>query len=676
MATASPAVIELSPAQVPAVAASRRKPKVTASEGTVKYLTQRRVAGINTAAGQATESIEGLKNPDFLAVGLGGTNLLAMLYAVALGRRAVGVELRGDPFLGVHWNIREDLYHQLGLIDQLMMARYGEAAIPKKLDGSLFKLADVFFHVDTVAGDIVPDEIIDGYDKEQHLVGTIHDVEYIDDRWANGKPSRTITLLNPPLPPSKPDPAKIRTNMYDVLDGPSTFQTAASAIQVLFRRYLEKMEEMDIKDGRVPRARLFTHHRVVEEENDGWIKQPDGRFQVRIEEILEMDFKGKLVRLRTPGSNIIDLGVPELFCIAQGFHSSDGERLGFEQKDVQVDHNDGRGPVTAQADFIAGLIEILVDGRLRRRIASEFDKEGNEFWVRQIAVGHENDPEIGWVLVQVPDYLSFDPIEAGLLPEGTDKNSAEYFSNYQLLLHDFYIEQASLVLGIDQSELRKVQMIYGPKLFSLVERQGEDPRVAPNGVIAGDSFGNGHFLTSAGAMTGMIGHSYRFLEYWQRRNEGHDVESSTRLLADRIKVDTEAWLSVSAKEFTEAIPINFGAERGEQIAKASGIDPTKHAHSINSNARERHSLLPLDPSDWRRLFLRNGRVWSAKLPPLSEEHPSLAEWEKVNQKIKEEAAAEESMMMAAATTAPATKSEPILVPALDANGHLVMRPIS
>jgi hypothetical protein len=29
-----------------------------------------------------------------------------------MGRQAVGVEMRGDPFLGVHWNIREDLYHQ------------------------------------------------------------------------------------------------------------------------------------------------------------------------------------------------------------------------------------------------------------------------------------------------------------------------------------------------------------------------------------------------------------------------------------------------------------------------------------------------------------------------------------------------------------------------------------
>lgn len=41
---------------------------------------------------------------DLLALGLGGTSMMAMLWTVASGRRAVGVEMRGDPFLGVHRN--------------------------------------------------------------------------------------------------------------------------------------------------------------------------------------------------------------------------------------------------------------------------------------------------------------------------------------------------------------------------------------------------------------------------------------------------------------------------------------------------------------------------------------------------------------------------------------------
>ncbi len=569
------------------------------------------------------EDLKGVLNPDFLALGLGGTNMMAMLWSVAMGRRAVGVELRGDPFLGVHWNIRVDLYHQLGLIDQMMMERYGADGVPRRANGEIFILADLFYSLKTIAGDIVADEIIDGFDQRQHIVGTIHHVEFIDDRWRDGVPNRVVTILTPPKPPETPDPSKIRTDIYDVLDGPSTFQAGAASILVLLRRYLERIEHMDLESGREPRVRLFTRHRVVTAEGDGFLPQEDGRLAVRVEALQEFDFKGKFVRVRKPGSALIDIGVPELFMIAQGFHSTDAERLGFHQEDVEVDHQDGRGPVVAQADFLAGLIEVLVGGRLRRRISSEFDKEGKEFWVRQIAVGHEDDPEVGWVLVQVPDFKTFDPIEAGLLPAGTDPASPEYFAAYQNLVYDFYIEQSADVLELPRKDLVNVQMVYGPKLFSLIERVGADAQIAKNGVVGGDSFGNGHFLTSGGAMTGMVGHSSRVLRYWQARDQGQSPEQAIRPLAEGIKEDTHAWLRVSAQEYSEAAPINFGAERIQEIARLSGIDPNARAHAIDASRRKRHSLLPLDPSDWRRLFLRNGRVLSAPLPELHAMHPAL-----------------------------------------------------
>ncbi len=44
--------------------------------------------------------------------------------------------------------------------------------------------------------------------------------------------------------------------MTDVLDGPSTFQSGASTILVLLRRYLEKMEELDLDSDFEPRVRL------------------------------------------------------------------------------------------------------------------------------------------------------------------------------------------------------------------------------------------------------------------------------------------------------------------------------------------------------------------------------------------------------------------------------------
>ncbi|MEA2839991.1 MAG: hypothetical protein QOF41_1321 [Methylobacteriaceae bacterium] len=570
------------------------------------------------------EDLRGLADADFLAIGLGGTNMMAMLWSVAMGRRAVGIEMRGDPFLGVHWNIRADLYHQLGLIDRMMLERYGEAGVPKRANGMIFRLADCFYHRDTVAGDIVPDEIIDGFDTHQHIVGTIHHVEFIDDRWRDGVPHRVVTLLQPPKPPVEPAPEEIRTDMVAVLDGPSTFQAGAAAILVLLRRYLEAIEAMDLESGvEIPRVRLLTRHRVVPGKDDGFIRREDGRVQIRVEHLQELDFRGKFLRVRMPGTSPIDLGVPELFMIAQGFDSNDATRLGFRQEDVAVDHGDGRGAVVAQADFLAGLIEVLVGGRLRRRISSEFDADGKEYWVRQIAVGHENDPEVGWVLIQVPDFKTFDPIEAGLVSADIDQESPEYFAAYQLLVYDYYIEQASHILELPKKNLKKVQMVYGPKMFSLVEKMGEEARVATNGVVGGDSFGNGHFLTSGGAMTGMVGHSAGVLRYWKARDGGADAETAICDLAQSIREGTQGWLEVSAQEYSQAVPINFGAERIAAIAAATGLDTKARAHAIDATRRKRHSLLPLDPSDWRRLFLRNGRVLSAPLPELHAMHPAL-----------------------------------------------------
>jgi hypothetical protein len=581
------------------------------------------------------DDLTGVLNPDFLAIGLGGTSMMSMLWTVAMGRRAVGVEMRGDPFLGVHWNVRADLYHQFGLIDKLMLERYGEEGIPRRAEGRLFLLAECFYSTDTEAGDIVPDEIIDGYDTERHIAGTIHHVEFIDDRWRDGVPHRTVTLLQPPRPPAEPSENQIRTDMVEVLDGPSVFQGGASTILVLLRRYLERIEEMDMEAGREPRVRLFTRHRVVTTADDGFIKQEDGRYAVRIEALQELDYRGRFVRVRRPGSELIDIGVPELFMIAEGFRSTDAERLGFRQEDVVVDHGDGRGPVVAQADFLAGLMEVLVGGRLRRRIASDFDPEGREYWVRQIAVGHENDPEVGWILIQVPDYKTFDPITTGLVPEGTDPKSPEYFAAYDQLVYNFYIEQISEILELPAHDLKQIQMVYGPKLFSLIERMGENARVAENGVVAGDSFGNGHFLTSGGAMTGMIGHSWRVLEYWRARDEGRAPSEAIVPLAEKIKEDTLGWLHVSATEYSDALPINFGAERIRQITEGSGgAGGTGKSHAVDSNRRVRHSLLPLNPSDWRRLFLRNGKVFTGALPELHAVHPALRKQRRVRKKTK------------------------------------------
>jgi hypothetical protein len=548
--------------------------------------------------------------------------------------------MRGDPSLGVHWNIREDFYHHLCLIDRLIEERYGADRVPKCGDGVPFKLATTWYDPHTPSGDAYADEIVSGFlrasDDDVRVCGLALNTEFIDDRWVDGVPRRTITRLDPALPPTAMDTSMIGRDVVDVLDGPSVFQTGAAECLQFLRRYLEVMEAQDLAAGVEPRVRLLLNHRVVvgsDEEGDGifkWLTQeegfvglPDGRKRIIVEEIQELDHRERFRRTRKPGTKVIDLGVPELFVIAQGFDSTDAQRLGFKQEEVEVDHNDGRGPVVAQADYLAAFMELHIGARLRRRIASEFDKEGHEYWVRQLAVGHENNPEVGWVLIQVPDFKTFDPILAGLVPPRSSKKSKEYLAAYQFLVRDYFLEQCALVLEMPREELESVQVPYGPKLFSIIEKAGDSAQLAANGVVAGDSFGNGHFLTSGGAITGMVGHAVRVFKYWQEREEGVSHGTAIRALADAIREDTYGWLHVSAQEFSQSVPINFGAERIAEIERQTGRSAAERATTIDATRRHRQSLVPLDPSDWRRLTVHSGRLHAYHLPALQDTHPAL-----------------------------------------------------
>ncbi|KAJ5041377.1 hypothetical protein J3E74DRAFT_470052 [Bipolaris maydis] len=453
---------------------------------TTEYLAQERTQNVMTPGGSRSADLIGVKDADFVAIGLGGTNMLAMLWTIAMGRRAVGVELRGDPFLGVHWNIREDI-----------------------LDGSPFTLAGLFYSQSTMAGVIIPGAIIEGYDKSHHMVGDIHDIEYIDDRWKDGRPHRTVTSVPPPNMPTAPDASKIRTDMREVLDGPSTWA-----------------------------GRSFFYPASSPER---LVHLPCGRVQIRIEEVTEVQYHNDLQRIRHQEA---------ISSISASQSSSASQQASTPQNSTTTATKRG----SAKSPWVT-----------KKTLASP-GSSSKSLSTCQLC-----------------------PAARGL-----------YFAAYQLLLYDYYISQASLILEISPDELRRVAMVYGPKPFSLVERIGNDARVATNGVVAGDSFGNGHFLHSAGAMCGMLGHAYRFLEYWQRRaHDAHCPESSIRLLVDRIKADTEALL---------------------QVAAASGIAQDKRA-KVAAKRCMRWAQAPLNPTDWRRLFLRNGSTWSAKLPRIDERHP-------------------------------------------------------
>ena len=578
----------------------------------------------------------GVENPDYLALGLGATNMMGMLWSIALGRRAVGVEMRGDPALGLQeWNLREEVYHHFAAIDEMMIERYGVDRIPRRADGSLYLLSECFYNREAEVGDATADELLSGFDTDGHIAGAVQHIEFIDDRWRDGEPHRVVTLGESPPLPEAPDPSRLDTPLVDVLKRPSPFSAAASEVLTLMRRYLEEMERMDLEAGLEPRLRLFMHHRVVDVpheadvawwrrflaqrlvDRDGFLDAGDGRKRVRIERILELDYKGKFRRVRARGTQPIDIGVPELFVIAQGGEYRDAGRLGFEQEDVLIDHSDGRGPQLAQGDYLAGLLDVLVEGRHRRRIASEFDAEGNEYWVRQVAIGHEDDAEVGWVLVQVPEFMTFDPILAGLIPAGTNRDSAEYFAAYKHLLRRYFLDQASLVLEIPERDLDDVQLIYGPKLFEVIERIGKDAQVAANGVVAGDTFGNGHILASEGLMTGMLGHALRVRRYWESRDASTPHAEAIRVLADAIKEDTRTLLHVSAQEFIEP-PVGEPATAEERNTRA-----TKDAIIAETRRHRRSFVSKTHADDWLRILIHQGRLHSYTLPPVQDDHPVL-----------------------------------------------------
>ena len=583
--------------------------------------------------------LTGVLDPDFLAIGLGATNSMAMLWSVAMGKRCVGVELRGDPYVfAMHWNVRESLYDHFCVMDQMMLERYGAERLPRVAGGGRLLLADIFHHAQGKSGDARADEVIAGFAPDSQIAGLVRAREYIDDRYVDGEPRRTITRLGGAVQPAfgPRDPSVLDEDLRDVLASPTHFQVGSEELLILMRRYLEAIEEIDLEAGCEPRVRLFTYHRVLtggrrrgsrvarllrrpEHAEQGYVDAPGGRKRIRIEAIRELDEKRRYRRVRRPGSEVVDIGIPELFVVATGADSSDARQLGLQQERVKVDRGDGRGLVPAEADYLIGEIEVFVDSRVRRRVTSEFDKQGNEYWVRQVAVGHEDDPEIGWFQIEVPDFKTFDPIRAGVTPAGTERGSSEYYAGYQFLLHDYFREQVSQLTEIPKSEVRRIQLAFGPKLITVAEKLGVDAQACANGVIAGDSFGNGNYLESGGVNTGIMGHAKRVLRYWQARAEGVEHEIAIRALADGIKQDTTAWLELSAADFAQPAPALAAAGAASKHARRG----RHHDAVIEATRRHRRSISPPDfPDDWSRFVTYVGELHAYELPALQETHPA------------------------------------------------------
>jgi EmrB/QacA subfamily drug resistance transporter len=572
------------------------------------------------------ENLTGVVDPDFLAIGLSGTNMMAMLWSIAHGKRAVGVELRGDPAEAVmHWTIREDMWHHLAVIDQMMIDRYGTDRLPTLGTGEPFLLHKCLFNPDADSiADVRADEVLSGYAGKSHVGGLVKSVHLIDDRWVNGRPTRRVAALGAVENPGTPNPKRVGRPMEQVLAEQSAFQAGAQEILLVLRRYLAALEDMDLKAGVEPRCRVFTYHRVVVPRtdrtrtgpfgkkvpvSDGFVPMSDGRRRVQIEAVRELEDKRGFRRVRRPGTEVIDLGVPELFMIAEGLDSDDAKRLGFQQTPMLIDHGDGRGPVVAQSDYLVGLMTMYMDSRYRWRITSEFDKQGNEYWVRQFALGHQDDAEIGWIAAELPDFMTLDPVLAGLVPEGTDPKSRQYYAGYQHLLREYYLDQVAIMTEVSRDQVARTSIARSPVLYTVVARTGLDAQVAGNGVVAGDSFGNGNFLTSGGFNTGVIGHAARVGRYWQERAGGAAPQHAVRRLADGIKDDTAGWLKDSTSSFRQP------ATRGPGGA-------VKREDVLSSTRRHRRSINPVNYRDeWSRLHVFVGRIYSFEVPKVQPTHP-------------------------------------------------------
>ncbi|SCL26241.1 drug resistance transporter, EmrB/QacA subfamily [Micromonospora pallida] len=571
----------------------------------------------------------GAEDADFLALGLGGTNMLAMLWSIAMGRRAVGLDLRGDPFINLmHWKGNRDLYHHLALLDRLLVERYGEDRLPQRGDGQRLVLHETFYLPSAEGGSGGrSDEILSGWHSDAYFAGLAESFHVIDDRWVDGRPNRAAGPLTLPEVSTDFDPTLVGRGMDEVLAEPQAFLIAAEELLILLRRYLEEMERMDLAAGLTPRCRIFLYHRVAQPAAGRWWDRwrsrtsrpapepgfqrgPDGRVRVRVEPVREVDHKGRIQRVRDTDLEVLDLGTPELVVIAEGVTGDDAARLGFRQEPVRIDHGDGRGPVVAQADYIFGLLGVYVHNNARRRISSMFDADGTEYWVRQAVIGHEDYAESAWTVVEVPDFERFDPIRKGMVRPGTSRRSAAYFGGYKKLIRDFFLEQASLLTGLSVPVLASTQSLSSPRLVTVVARKGVDAQVAPNVVVAGDSFGTGSFVSSSRAMVGLLGHACRVRDYWQERAEGAVPAEAIRRLADRIDEDTTAYLRISQADFAQPT--------------ARRADPAARERALEQARQHRRAIARFDPrDDWSRLQVFPGRLYMPGLPEISELPPEL-----------------------------------------------------
>ena len=510
------------------------------------------------------------------------------MVAVASGQRAIGVEERSEPNRAVHHNSREEVWHFLHELDRRMESLYpGQQP---------FSLAQTFFHPDQTA--------------KENLAGRVKRVLYSDDR---GDSSASIYL---PAPEAKDEvPGDGSSTPAELLNSPSLLQYEILQLEKMFRAYAKGLQAIDEAEGRYPpRVTIYDSHRVTEQ---GITLDEGGHWALEVEPVLTKNQPRKTNAPISDGE-AIDLGVPDLCLFAVGSSEQRLTELGAKQVSVTYDDLPGHeGTETALASaFLAGNFDLQLDGTHRRRIASAYAPDGREFWVRQIAVGHEDDPEVCWVLVEKPPFLSFEPAERIALPLDFDQDSPKYRALENQLRYEYYLGQVALVLNIDEEEVAELELNFGPEEFLNTDKVVEDVRLSPNAIVFGDSTGVANVGVSGGATVGLALHGPALLRFFDSQTGDDPVprEQALTRLAEELREATLAWIKMSKIEYLTGTPTNMGKEAADRIEHEKPGATTQIAPNVGTlEDFEDVGLVPLQTESWDTPAIPVGRPTANQL---------------------------------------------------------------
>src|SRR5262249_35091925 len=145
---------------------------------------------------------------------------------------------------------------------------------------------------------------------------------------------------------------------------------------------IKAIQVQDAAAGRPPRIMTYENHRVAQEDHPtegtvsaGYVNAKGGNRRIVIEEVVDLRGEdGVANRVRKPGTQRIDLGVPTRWSLTAGFGGGDDAKtLGYEQEDVVYEDAKTGQKVVAQQNWLAGEVTANVGGQLIRRISTITD---------------------------------------------------------------------------------------------------------------------------------------------------------------------------------------------------------------------------------------------------------------------------------------------------------------